>query len=359
MLFKTSCQFLLFVFVMCMSVFSAQAGENTPYFVDVYRSRQINSEQIISKFGKQLQEIANIYGDRRNLEKNALKAVTLKDNLDKQLKKLGDFSYIELSLIQYPLNRKIYFTIDVIDKIDQNRLPHFTSYPHHSVTDPYNLVKSWRTYELTAMRLSWNGDLKQVKSCSQLHCVYGFEHADLKKYENIFDTKVPKSKSQLIKVLRYDKDEYNRAAAAYLLGHLRNGQELISILKPYMWQSSSAVRNAVMRVMGVALLNMKATHPDFPIKDAVTALDFPTLTDRNKALVILSALANQPRYAKYIIQHASDNLMEELKQVQLNVHGLAYDTLRNMSHQKYGERDYAAWEAWLAKKKQEYAKQQS
>jgi hypothetical protein len=33
--------------------------------------------------------------------------------------------------------------------------------------------------------------------------------------------------------------------------------------------------------------------------------------------------------------------------------------LRNMSHQKYGERDYAAWEAWLAKKKQEYAKQQS
>ncbi len=158
---------------------------------------------------------------------------------------------------------------------------------------------------------------------------------------------MPKNQEQIIDILRNDKDENKRAAATLLLAHIKDGQELVKILIPSMYDSSSGVRNNVMRVLGATLAKVKVN--DFPIDKAIAALDFPDETDRNKALYILLSLANQPNYARYIRTHAAKLLIDHLKMFQPNLHGNSYAVLTRISGQEYGERDYKAWQDWLSK----------
>jgi hypothetical protein len=109
-----------------------------------------------------------------------------------------------------------------------------------------------------------------------------------------------------------------------------------------MRDADSGVRNNVMRVLGMTLYKM--TQADFPIQTAIDTLDYPHISDRNKGLFILQALVLQPRYAKYVLQHAGPQLMDELRMSQKNVHDQSYDILKRISGRNFGERDYKAWE---------------
>jgi hypothetical protein len=109
---------------------------------------------------------------------------------------------------------------------------------------------------------------------------------------------------------------------------------------------SNGVRNSAMRVLGATLAK---NNVDFPVQEAITALDFPMETDRNKALYIILSLTNQPRYAKFIAVHAKTELLEELKMRQLNLHDLAYEVLKKISGKNYSDRNYVAWKNWLDK----------
>ena len=205
-------------------------------------------------------------------------------------------------------------------------------------------------YEKLGFKLEYAEKIyPKLKSCPAYHCLFGFEKPELKKYEVIFNTLVPKDKVKIIEALRNDKDPRKRQAAVYLLGHLKDGNEIIKVLTPFIFDSDSGVRNSAMRVIAETLTKVK--NPDFPIEKAVLALDFPYTTDRNKALYIISSLITQPRYAKYIIDHAGPQLMDELRLSQENVHYFAYDILKTLSGKNFGERDYKSWQNWLMQNK--------
>ncbi|MGD1950154.1 MAG: hypothetical protein ACFB14_10975 [Leptolyngbyaceae cyanobacterium] len=83
-----------------------------------------------------------------------------------------------------------------------------------------------------------------------------------------------------------------------------------------------------------------------PIESIIEALQYPATTDRNKASWRLLELAKQDRYHQLIIEQAVPVLLEMLKLQQPNNHDPAYATLKVISGEQYGARDYAAWEEW-------------
>ncbi|MEO8401965.1 MAG: hypothetical protein ABI597_09275 [Gammaproteobacteria bacterium] len=316
--------------------------------VDVYKTTQISAKQIQKKFGHDLQTFATLFTSPESItsERNAQKMEKLLIKMTNKINKMGDFSYVSVSPILYSSKEPVYITIDVVDKTDKTRLPDFLPKPRESFTDPDHLIKTWMEYQTAGFAASIKHDNKPLyKTCPAFHCLFGFEYPALKKYQTTFVTLVPKNKGQLVKILRKDQDENKRAVAALLLAHLKNGNEVLKILTPSIYDSSSNVRNNVMRVLADTLSKVKTT--DFPIKTIIIAMDFPKETDRNKALNVAFALSFQQKYAHYLAKHAGPALLEQLKLSQPNLHKLSYDILVNISGKKFNERDYQAWEGWI------------
>jgi hypothetical protein len=193
--------------------------------------------------------------------------------------------------------------------------------------------------------MNWEKKAPLFQACPAYHCIFGFDYPALHPYQAIFVEKVPADKSQLVNILQNDKEARKRGSAAFLLAHIKNSQELINILTPAMFDPDEGVRNNVIRVLGMTIEKMH--NPDFPIEKVTTALNFPSATDRNKSLFVISGLIKQPRYAKYIREHAGQQLLDNLKMSQPNVHDFAYQILLTLSGKKFGERDYQAWQQWL------------
>src|SRR5438445_4845467 len=100
--------------------------------------------------------------------------------------------------------------------------------------------------------------------CPAHHCLFGFDHPKLQKYKILFNDSVEKNKYKLVDVLRNEKDENKRAAAAFLLAHIKSAKELVTILIPSIDDPNEKVRNNTMRVIGLTLLN--SPHIDLPIE---------------------------------------------------------------------------------------------
>ncbi len=317
--------------------------------IDLFKTDQTSLANIQTKFAANFQRMANIMQspDKIYTTKNSQDMGELYMKTISGINKLGSFSFVALTPILYPGGNVTYITVDVVDQLDNRRLTYFSKPQTGNLPDPDHLIQDWREYEKIAFTKFFKSNTAPIiHNCPAFHCIYGFDYPELAKYKNIFVTQVPKNKAALIAVLKQDKDENKRAAAAYLLAHISNANELVNILVPSMRDPSNLVRNCSMRVLAATL---EKNNVDFPVQEAITALDFPMETDRNKALYIIQSLTNQPRYAKYIALHAKTELLEELKMHQLNLHELAYETLKKISGKKYSDRNYVAWKKWLDK----------
>jgi hypothetical protein len=324
------------------------ANENQ-VLVDVYGSRQVTTETITKNpsMMNRLEAIRKIARtpDSVTSSENKKKMQELMESVLEDVVKMGDFSFLTMAYLFYPNNPRAYYTIDIVDKGDK-RLEVFQKNPDKTIPDPDHLIQSWQEYEKTGSDIFYKEKVGVAyKNCPVWHCVYGFDDEKLKKYQSIFDNNVDRNQAKLVQVLRDDKNPEKRAAAVYLLAHIKDGNRLVRILTPSMTDSNLLVRNNVMRVLAESLSRIK--NPDFPIQKAVDALDYPTISDRNKSLYILDSLSKHSRYAKYLVRHAGPQLIGQLKMSQLNVHDLAYGILKRISGKNYGERDYQSWEAWL------------
>ena len=326
--------------------------------IDVYGTDSDTAEKIIRQVGPDL-EIAGQYIYTQNTEdadQNTevdKKIDQLKKKIIAEIYQINDFAYVNISPIIYH-DLTMFITIDLIEKKDHKRLAYLTDfklkskrYNKNRQTDKNinSLLAKWTAYEKLGFDLFLKGQNPTIKSCPAYHCLFGFDHPDLKRYQAIFKKEVTKNKKKLISILRTDPSEEKRKIAAFLLAHIKNGQELIEILTPSLSDPNAEVRNNVMRVLGEALNVIRPNN--FDIDPIIKALDFPLTTDRNKALYIVSSLSNQPKYARYIAQHASVPLMASLRMKQPNLHNSAYVILQQISGKSYGERDYDTWQSWF------------
>lgn len=112
---------------------------------------------------------------------------------------------------------------------------------------------------------------------------------------------------------------------------------------------------------GDAMQRMVATHDEAEsrrvrteITDAIRArypdLDGPTTTDRNKAAAIVDGLVRRPDSSNLrheVIARAGPTLLKLLALGQPNNHDFAYQILKQVSGQDFGEHDVDRWRAWL------------
>jgi hypothetical protein len=272
---------------------------------------------------------------------------SLSTQLKARLVELG-FAWGRVSRITYfrqPKN-ETYVTIDVVEPADRERRMPFAAAPDEDLADVDGLAAAWNAYEAKALQLLTAHALpNEYVPCNAFHCLVGFRHPDLASYGKLFDEKVPARRAELIALLHRAKDEDRRAAAAYLIAHLQDGNEVVAELMPALRDPSSAVRNNAMRV----LQDIAHHHPEIaiPVEPVFAALDYPETTDRNKALAIVDGLADRPENAAAIRAHGR-LLVALLALEQPNNHDFAYGILKKVSGQDFGERDVAAWERWLA-----------
>lgn len=274
---------------------------------------------------------------------------TLSTELKARLVELG-FAWGRVSRITYfrqPKN-ETYVTIDVVEPADRERRMPFGAAPDEDLPDVDGLAAAWDAYETKTLELLGAHALpSEYVPCNAFHCLVGFRHADLAPYGTLFDERVPARRAELLRLLHRAKDEDRRAAAAYLIAHLHDGNEVVAELMPALRDPSSAVRNNAMRV----LQDIAHHHPEIaiPVEPVFAALDYPETTDRNKALAIVDGLAERPENRAAIRAHGRV-LLALLALEQPNNHDFAYTILKKVSGESFGERDVAAWERWLSQR---------
>jgi hypothetical protein len=274
-----------------------------------------------------------------------------------QLMRAGEFALVEPSLVGYfeEDGMAYYLTLDVVETKDAARRMTFAPAPVSEHADPDGLIADWQAFEAKVFELMNEGELSPKRvDCPAFHCFGDPAHAALRAWATTFAERVPHRRDELVAILREDGRDDWRAAAAFLLAYMRDGDELVRAILPAIRDESSFVRNSVMRVLAHIALH----HPEIalPLDPVLEALEFPTTTDRNKAAAILSGVVKRPSVAPatrhLVVERAGETLLAMLQLSQPNNHDFAYEILKAVSGESYGERDHAAWKAWLRRNRQ-------
>lgn len=263
----------------------------------------------------------------------------------------GDLVYVEPALVGYfeDDGMKYFMTLDVVQRADAPRRLAFTPVPREELADPDGLIAAWQTYEATVLEMMSRGELSPRRvACSAFHCLGDQGHEALAVRVQAFVAGVPDNFEELSTVLRDERREDHRAAAAYLLAYASDGHEVVRRLLPAIRDESAFVRNSVMRV----LADIAFHHPEIeiPLSPVLDALEFPSTTDRNKAAAIIDGLLQRPGaegLRRSVIERAGPTLVAMLRLRQPNNHDFAYSILKAVSRTDFGERNYDAWTTWL------------
>lgn len=309
--------------------------------IDVFGSRRVSNDEIIAASG--LAAGGTV----------VFPSPELFDQLEAAKRRLTEryhFALVEVSPISYfgdnPDAGKVFITIDVVDADDTGRLV-FAPKPSKSTADPAGLVAAWLDYEAAVWPLHASGAYKGPHTCKGgMHCALGFNHPDLEHREDLFIAKVPDHVAELTAVLRDDRDDKRRAAAAFLLPYARDRQQVIDALVPSIDDASELVRNNVMRVL--VMIQQKADAVVVPLPAVLRAMHFPTTTDRNKAAYMLAEIATRaPAEDRVRIEReVGDVLVAMAAMKQPNNRDPAVKILQALSGEDHGN-DAAAWRLWL------------
>ncbi len=332
--------------------------------------------------GEQAQHVLQTYGSRiRDLETHIMEdvlgfsagqsnlhhyqdLVTQKTRLLAELKRRYHFGFVDFQSVYYPQDKSAYTTIEIIADANSERMHFLPKIIHKRPVDTLrdwaqaswvgrkpcqmqrDLITQMMQYENLVLQLMMTGQLDQRShTCPVYHCMASFEHPKLKPYLLRFNQGVIAEKQRIITILRTDPDPQRRASAAFLIGHFQDPNEIITILTPSVTDPESAVRNNVLRVIGTTLYKSRITHLD--AKPFIALLDSPYLTDRNKALNILLVIAENPAMKQQILQVSGQRIVDLLQLTQPDNHNLAYALLKKITHQRFGDRQFAQWKDWV------------
>jgi len=307
--------------------------------VDVFDTDPGSVEHVLARHGDALHSLLRDSADAK------VHAVTEAIRAD------GGYAYVEPSTITYyePRGRISYLTIDIVDQRDVAQRMPFSPRPAGTCADPGGLIAAWQAYEATAFDLLKRGELAPPADCPSFHCFGDPRQPALRARAAEMTAGVPAHVDELATILRDDSRQAYRGAAAYLLAYAPDGRTVVADLVPALHDASSLVRNNAMRVLAEIALH----HPevDVPVAPIIEALGYPAASDRNKAAATLYRMLGRPSGSSMyprVVRDAGQILLAMLRLQQPNNHDFAYKILKLISGRGYGERDYAAWQTWLA-----------
>lgn len=326
--------------------------------LDVHGTDQKKAELIIKEYGndiRKLIEAARIGLETGNADNIDPKVKKQKALLQDQIKKQYGFVYLELQTTFYGNKKDLYTTIEVITK-DKSSLLSYIDPPQPKETTSVSrkpikkdLIYEMMEYDAIGFSLFMKHQLGSNSKCPVFHCTVGFEHPKLKPYLALFNQGAIKEKKLILNTLKNDPNPERRAAAVFLIGHFKDPNEILTVITPYIQDKSTAVRNNVMRVIGLTI--DKAKIYDIDLKPILALLESPSSTDRNKALAVIFMATKSPANRNIILQLGGDNIVALLALKQLNNHDWAYYILRNLSGKDFGEHNIRAWHKWVSKER--------
>lgn len=335
-----------------LSLFAAPAaGQDaapTADSIDVYGSTAFDSAEVRAQLEPDVRRYVAIGPDlgpgtpEREASRRAIET-----KVRSTLETRAPLAYFEIHVTWYSPTRSN-VTIDVVEQADAARRMPFRAPPTEQLADPGGILAAWREYEqkLFALAMAGTPIAMGPGDCPVLHCIAGFRLPELAPYLERFNTGAREHADALYAIAERSGDAQQRADALFLLAHTNDARRLLPVLSRAIYDADSDVRNNAMRV----LIFVTPAHRelDYPIRDLIAALDFPSSQDRNKAAYALVSLADDPRYRDAVRSDAVPVLLRLLKLEQPNNHDPAYRILRTVSGESFGERDYAAWERWAA-----------
>ena len=317
--------------------------------LDVYGTERVTVEQVREAEGPLLGQCFELYESGADSDAFA-KCV---QDLNARIVGSYDFAYAKFSFIGYfnPTGRPVYATLDVVEKADKATRMDFLPRPKGEFKDPDGVLAAWESYMDTGWQLVKSGEITTARpDCVAFHCLFGHQHPRLARYEKLFLTAASKNLSELKQIFLHDHDDGHRAAAAFVLAYMKDGKALIDLLASRVTDESSEVRNDIIRVFS----DIAFHHPELelPLDGVIKVLNFPETTDRNKASAVIYALLSHSeqveKYRPVLMKKTVPILLRMLRLLQPNNHDWAYQSLKILAGQDFGERNYGAWDAWFA-----------
>lgn len=331
-----------------------------PINLDIYGVDLHTQSKIMTCCKKSISEYIELQ-QQMNLEQPANSLPSLKKQLTAEksilnkINALGNFSLTKISTVYYPDDKTTYTTIDIVKKNDSHRLPVLSA---RSINKHLNknkeltdLFKLWSQYNQRNLKLIQSSTLDfKSKSCPVVHCTWGFDKNELEHDIPKLKNGASKYKTQLMDIIKHSANNSDREEAIFILAHADNYQEMAHFLIDFTSDQDDTVRNNAMRVLGAIL----AQHdvPGLNIERITHALNYPYVTDRNKAGYVLLniVLKNRATHA-LVAEKSGTTLVNLLRLNQPNNHDFAYRILKVISNKNYSDHDYRSWQNWVDSKK--------
>lgn len=304
--------------------------------IDVYGVDATESQHLIQKYAKSIREIemnlAKCLDESYHGIEQPKKMANLyqqKHQIIKTIKQDGHYAFVDIQTVSYPDKSDIYSTIEIIPNADSPRLKYIHHpYRHHSPSK-YDLIKEMLTYQQKVIRLMMTNQLDLTDNCPVYHCAAPFTHPELKPYLALFNHGMQQHKAEVVDTLNHDPDPEHRAAAAFLIGHLRDPHEIVALLSSHVSDPNATVRNNVLRVIGETIWRAKMNQLD--ASPYMALLDSPYVSDRNKSLIILYTIADSASGKKQIATNNHGRLETLAALKQPNNRDMAIQILKKIS----------------------------
>ena len=326
--------------------------------IDLYGLNPHEADSVLKKYGKEISNIElklqkDFVADTSpHTSKKIDQLIHKRMDLMDKIKKEKGYLLVDFQTIFYPYNNVYYSTIEIVDKNNPQRMrfvnamnmkkPQEKASPHS-----LDLIGKMDEYAHLGMDMLFRKELGTKEYlCPVYHCIVGFDHPKLKPYLKEFNHGVIQQKKLILQTLNQDKNPERRTAAAFLVGHFQDPKEIISVLFSHVNDKDDGVRNAVMRVIATTMQKSKISDVD--VMPFINALDSPYITDRNKALLVLSETTVNANSKKLILQKGGEHLISLLRLKQPNNHDAAYIILKKISGKDFGSTNVKAWSQWVA-----------
>ena len=325
----------LILSILCVGISCASA--QSTYQITVFGTDIVTKDQIKSKYSSNLDSLMSLYiSDRENYYEQ-------KSALETQLFDKNKFSYVNVKLFR-SYRGNVSFIIDYVENAHAKTRLDFRKLEKKDFEDPNGLIKKWDEYASASRKLFDKGEITDMK-CPVIHCTWSFNHAKLKLFLTFFTKNVPQNINMLSDMLNHSDSDKHRANSALLLAHANiSAEKLVELLNPSVEDPSSTVRNNSMRVIYYAIRHHNARK--ISLDTIIKALDYPSFTDRNKALVILRYLPLQ-NLTKPQLRRLLPILIEILEKKDAHNYRNAFTVIKKISKKEHDVDDLINWKSWV------------
>lgn len=315
---------------------SLSAYGQSEFEITVFGTAKVSKHELASDFNKDFNRLFKLFkSDSHKYEQN-------RDSLSQIFITRGNFSFVNIEFFT-SYSGKTDLIIDFVDTEDSETRLKFRPISKTSFSDLDDLFKTWREYQRLSFELFRKGEIKD-KSCPVIHCIWSFNHDKLEPYLSIFNKRASEAVIQLIEVLNSSSSIKQRAASSFLLSHAGlNEQELLNILIPSTSDSSSLVKNNSMRVIYYILRNNPEL--DIDLERVIAVLNYPSFTDRNKALIVLRSLALENLDLESL-KKMIPTLIEILEKKDAHNFRNAHLVLQKISGLEFSYNQILEWKSW-------------